>query len=205
MRWGSSDLNVFRQVFLDRDYELPPGLIDETIEPPALIVDAGANIGLSALFFAKTFPGVDILAIEPDAANFALLVQNVADCPKITPVRAALWWRHESLEVRDRGTGFWGLHVAPTASQASAIPVVTMDDVINDHAPDGCVSLLKLDIEGAESEVLQNADGWISSVRGIVAELHETMKPGVASIFESATRDFPLAVTRGELSWAFRH
>ena len=58
---------------------------------PRVVVDAGANIGLSTVFFANKFPQAKIVAIEPEPSNFAMLRDNVAPYPNVTPVQAALW------------------------------------------------------------------------------------------------------------------
>jgi len=48
---------------------------------PPLIIDAAANIGAAVVFFAYQFPKARIVALEPDAAKFALLTANTADFP----------------------------------------------------------------------------------------------------------------------------
>src|SRR6266404_7744998 len=59
LRIGTTDLTVYRQVFIERQYEhsLPIS--------PKVIVDAGANIGLSAVFFANKYPDSLVFAVEP--------------------------------------------------------------------------------------------------------------------------------------------
>ncbi|MEZ6091277.1 MAG: hypothetical protein R3C05_25325 [Pirellulaceae bacterium] len=50
--------------------------------------------------FAMRFPSARILAIEPEDANFELLLKNVERYPNITPIQAALWNRDESVVAR---------------------------------------------------------------------------------------------------------
>ena len=57
-RAGSSDLSVFRQIFLEREF----GCLDD-IEDARLVVDCGANVGYSAAYFLSRFPTTDIIAV----------------------------------------------------------------------------------------------------------------------------------------------
>src|SRR5438046_10692668 len=86
-RAQSSDEKVIRQIFIDRHYELrrlkrAAELMDYAARQGAgglrpLVVDAGANIGASAIHFVANVPAARVVAIEPDRANFELLSRNV--------------------------------------------------------------------------------------------------------------------------------
>jgi hypothetical protein len=52
---------------------------------PRVILDAGANIGLTSVYFAKKYPHARIVAIEPEASNFDVLTRNVRPYPSIIP------------------------------------------------------------------------------------------------------------------------
>ena len=198
IRRGTSDTAVFRQVFVERHYELPFGRSLHG-NGPALIVDTGANVGFSTLFFSQRFPFARIIAIEPDPGNFAALEQNVAGIATVTTMRAALWWRREPLASHDPGIGEWGYQVRPGTD--SAIPVVTLEELT---AAEQRVDLLKLDIEGAELELFSHASGWIDRVDAIAVELHERIRPGVTDVFEAATKDFARRIERGEITFVSR-
>src|SRR5687768_15197616 len=77
LRPGTSDVWILDQVVTKREYAV------DGIAPARAIVDAGANIGLATAFFATEHPTATILAIEPEAANHALLVQNSAPYPNV--------------------------------------------------------------------------------------------------------------------------
>ncbi len=51
---------------------------------PETIVDAGANIGVTSIYFANRYPGAKIFAVEAEASNFAMLVKNTQAYPSIT-------------------------------------------------------------------------------------------------------------------------
>ena len=99
LRAGGSDLAVFRQVAMRRDYD-PPAPFDDWLarRQAALlaagrrpvIVDGGANIGLFARDAAQRFPEARVIAVEPDAANLALARENGAGLANLDFVEAGL-------------------------------------------------------------------------------------------------------------------
>jgi FkbM family methyltransferase len=182
VRCPSTDVFVLLEVFTDRQYQMPADF-----RAPAVIVDAGANVGLASVFFASRYPNATIVAIEPDDDNFELLLANTAECTNVRPMKAALWHTHEQVELRDPGIGDWGLQVHPSAEAANGIATVTMDDLVAEY---GRVNLLKMDIEGAEREVLNASSSWLGSVGAIAVELHETETNDVLSLFGELTREF---------------
>src|SRR5262249_55744951 len=86
LRRHSSDFEVFRQVFLDQHYGRLP------VSDARIIIDAGANVGLSALFFLRAYPRARVIALEPDPANYAMAARNLrAYRGRCTLLPAALW------------------------------------------------------------------------------------------------------------------
>ena len=147
LRTGDSDGFVFGQVMIDWQYNLPQ------VDDVRLIVDAGANIGMSALYFARRYPGARIIAIEPDPDNYAMLVRNTRHLAAIRAVQGAVWPRRARLSIVD-----------PTRSRASrmvsegegkgpgGIASVQLDDVVAEH---GRIDILKIDVEGSEKELFE--------------------------------------------------
>jgi FkbM family methyltransferase len=72
---------------------------------PPVIIDAGANVGLCAVFYANRFPDARIIAIEPEPSNYEMLKKNTAPYPNITTVHAALWKENGPLRLFDTGEG----------------------------------------------------------------------------------------------------
>jgi FkbM family methyltransferase len=64
----------------------------ETDNPLPFIIDAGAQIGMSTLYFKKQYPGAEIVAIEPNTINFKLLEENIWEnqLDNVTTIQAAL-------------------------------------------------------------------------------------------------------------------
>jgi FkbM family methyltransferase len=189
VRLRTSDLAVVAQVFVDGEYDTDYGI------EPECIVDAGANIGASPIYFANRFPAARVVAIEPDPANYAILCSNVRRWPQITPVHAALWPEDTMVELSDPGYGTWGYQAS--VSRDGSIPAMSMNRLLESNGLER-VDLLKIDIEGAERELFEAAGDWIHRVRAIVIELHDQQTPGCEEAFTKATRDFQIRNTHGE-------
>lgn len=86
VRPGTADQAVYDEGFVDREYDI-------SCPEPKFIIDAGAHIGLSIVWFAKKYPHARILAIEPEESNFKLLCRNTRRYPLMTVLRAAVWGR----------------------------------------------------------------------------------------------------------------
>ncbi|HSE27296.1 MAG TPA: FkbM family methyltransferase [Gemmatimonadales bacterium] len=195
VRAGTSDIEVAGSVFGDGEFE------PITAPDCRLILDGGAHIGASALHFARRYPGATVVAVEPERENYELLRINTAGCPNVVPVRAALWSCEGTLDLWDRGTGPWGYTVIGAARGwellGQAVPAVTIGALLR-RAGWQSIDILKLDIEGAEKEVLLSAAEWIARVRVVIVELHEDIQPGATDALRGATAGFFRAERLGE-------
>ncbi len=201
LRIGTTDVSVFKQVLLERHYGVEVGFA------PKVIVDAGANIGLSSVFFANAFPEAKILAIEPEQSNFELLKQNVAAYPQIIPLQLALWSENKAICLVDPGNGNHGFQTDDHSSvgrHASATVTAMTIDALMERFSLSVIDILKVDIEGAEREVFESADPWMSRVNGVMIELHDHLKPGCTNAFEKATAGLPIRSAKGETVVRFR-
>ena len=70
---NSSDMTVFDQVFVANEYACL-----RNISSPRLILDLGANVGYSSVYFLNCFPTATVMAVEPDPDNFELCRKNLA-------------------------------------------------------------------------------------------------------------------------------
>jgi FkbM family methyltransferase len=184
VRLGTSDISTYREVFLQHAYAL------ELRTPPRVVVDAGANIGLTSVYFALRYPDARILAIEPEASNETLLAANAAPYPTITAVRGALWNADLPIDVVDPGLGKWGFRTrAANGHSGAQVPGMTIDTLMRTHGVD-YIDVLKVDIEGAEREVFADPSAWIDRVGVIIVELHDRFRTGCSRAFYRATGGF---------------
>jgi FkbM family methyltransferase len=162
---GCNDLDVLKSLLLDDAYgemELPA--------EPAVIVDLGSHVGASLLMFHARYPRARLVGVEPDPAVFARLRENTSGLgAELLNVAAA---------GRDGNVAFyawrdtWGSSMFPTdrARERIEVPALTLDTLLARVEAER-VGLLKLNIEGAEYDVLMGFQGW-DRVEAIVVEWH---------------------------------
>ena len=190
LRLPSSDAWTLEQIFVQQEYRF------DVARQPVSILDAGANIGLASILLANRFPRARIIAIEPEAGNFALLERNVAPYPNITPIRAALWHDNSTVDIVDPGLGHWGFMVrsgmrkpVPGDESVTEVPAITVDAIMQKYGLER-IDILKMDIEGAEYEVFDDPSRWISKVGALIVELHDRTRPGCSRRFYSRSSGF---------------
>lgn len=111
LRRGTSDIKVFEQIFIYREYDIP---IHHKV---AFILDGGSNIGLSAIFFKHKFPDATIVCIEPESNNFNILQKNTAGYTDIVCLKKGLWNKQTWLQVADTfNMGNWGFICSETTN-----------------------------------------------------------------------------------------
>ncbi|MEI6212822.1 MAG: FkbM family methyltransferase [Desulfuromonadales bacterium] len=144
-----------------------------------LIVDAGANIGASSVYFALKFPDARIIAVEPGAENHCLLAMNSAGL-NVDPRLAALASKTGTVSVIDVGAGFWGLRTAVSSGDnlGVTVPACTVNDIYAEQGSDFFPYIVKIDIEGGEKDLFSQNTEWISRTPCIIIELHDWMLPG---------------------------
>lgn len=196
LRTRSSDVATYHQIFIKTGYDVDLAVTPQTI------IDAGANVGFTSVYFAQKYPQANILAIEPESANFKLMRKNTRPYPTIVPVKAALWNTNAEIVIADPGVGTWGFRTHAQiethhGAYAGKAPGVTVDRLITDYNLE-FIDILKIDIEGAEKEVFENVTKWIHKIGVIMIELHERIKPGCTHTVMRATAGFDYKYENGE-------
>jgi FkbM family methyltransferase len=198
LRCRTSDIETYEKIFIKQEYRF------QVLAEPEVIVDAGANIGLAALYFTNRYPHARIIAIEPETSNFQLLKTNVEPYKNVVSLQAALWNEEREIFVSDYGRDKWGFVThectGPNGGgmrKCHSIQGITMDKLL-DAFHLNKIDILKMDIEGAEKEVFDDASVWINRVDSIIVELHEQFKPGCNRSFYNSTAGFASEWKQGE-------
>jgi FkbM family methyltransferase len=171
-RPNTSDIDVFRQVYVIREYRC----LDD-IRDAGLIIDCGANVGYSSAYFLSRFPKSYLMAIEPDPGNFSLLETNLAPYDnRYRAICSAVWSHPVALllsEVPFRDGKEWARTVRePRNGEKATMTSIDIGTLLAASGYDR-ISILKVDIEGAESIVFSsNYETWIGKVDNLVIELH---------------------------------
>lgn len=132
------------------------------------IIDGGANIGLSVLYFKSLYPKSRIVAFEPDEEVFNVLQRNVekSGYTGVEVVCRALWSSETTLSFMREGAD-GGRISQGSDPESKSIRTVRLRDYL-----DRKVDFLKLDIEGAETEVLLDCADRLGNVENLFVEYH---------------------------------
>jgi FkbM family methyltransferase len=137
------------------------------------IIDCGSNIGLSVVYFKKLFPHAKIAAFEPDS-NISKTLQKNIESFKLSYVEVnnkAIWVNNEGIEFQMEG-GFSGRIPKPgDVENIVKVPTQRLKDLLHEK-----VDFLKMDIEGAEYEVLLDCASNLHNISNIFIEYHSHIK-----------------------------
>lgn len=196
LRTNSSDIPTFQGVFTYKEYE-----VDLKFDPQN-IIDAGANIGLAAIYFANRYPKSRIVSIEPEKSNFSVLERNTRDYGNIRPIKNALSKQsRQVINIVDNGHGNWGfitesIEMSQGKNVADFAETITIEDIMKQHDME-YIDILKVDIEGAEKEVFEgNYQYWLPKTRCLMVELHDRLTPGSSKMVFKAISEYEFAYTQ---------
>ena len=170
VRAGSADPDVLVGAFHGL-YHLPSA----ELPSPRLIWDLGANIGLTMRQMATAFPNARIVGVELDPTNIELARRNLAPVAERTEiVEGAVWPEHGTLSYGlPDGEAEDSFRVGePGAGTAAA---VTLDELRDRF---GAPDYVKMDIEGAERDVLERNTAWADAITRIGVEYHDPYSLG---------------------------
>jgi FkbM family methyltransferase len=193
VRKRTTDTEVVWQCFVMKQYDVPTVMGARAIHRHAvalgyraivesgkrpLIVDCGANIGASSIWFKMRYPVASVIAVEPGPDNADMMRKNFAAFTEIVPVEAGIGPSSGTMFLEDDGGGEWGYktvaHETPTRIQ-----IKTVEDILHDHMSERDVPfILKIDIEGAEQALFEGPLGAISKFPVIIFESHDFYLPG---------------------------
>lgn len=142
------------------------------------ILDCGANVGLSALWFRINYPGLPLVAYEPDPGICRFLSENIA-VNLDADARSQVEIRHEAVMDASGPASFLsdgadGGRVVGNGARGGAetlinVPTVRLRDELLARGP---VSLLKLDVEGTEEALAVDCSDTLALAANIFIEYH---------------------------------
>ena len=144
----------------------------------------GANIGLGALYFLNRYPDARLTSVEPNPEAFRLLEINLASTrfpqASIRLDRRAVAAEDGEVEFvipKKNKTAVFasvnGIRTSGLEVDTLNVPCVALNRLISEK-----VDLLKLDIEGFEYEVLDQAEINAQKVSSLIIEFHDREKNG---------------------------
>jgi FkbM family methyltransferase len=201
------DRGVVDQIFRAADYQIHPDARFQTLVRYAaaqvaggkrpLVIDAGANIGASSVYFALQYPSGRVVAVEPEKGNAELLRRNCEGLD-IVVREAALGAEPGTAFLSDPGHSDWGFRVA----QNGTVPVsmVSVPELLEEADAQQLFPLIcKIDIEGGEAALFANNTAWVDRFALIIIELHDWLFPG-----EGNSRNFLKTIAAHDFDFMYR-
>jgi FkbM family methyltransferase len=147
-----------------------------------MIFDVGANVGQSALEFAKSFPEVEIHSFEPFKANFNKLIDNTRDTFAIRSHQLALSDRNGSMDllVDNVANSEWNSITEKRQREMKTYSDAYQETVLLCRGDSfcevqgiSCIDILKIDTEGHDAEVIQGFQQMFEtrSIRSVIVEV----------------------------------
>ncbi len=174
---GTDDMAVLLEVFLHGEYRRACDLLQR---PVRTVVDVGSNIGCSIAFLATCFPEARVVGVEPSPTNLAVArrtLKPLIESGRVVLVHGFIGGRARVARIGHRGLGGsaeLSLKEAGAGDNATNVPVITMPELMSEHNVHS-IDLLKCDIEGSELELFAECGDWISAVRAMAIELHDSL------------------------------
>ena len=156
-------LHALKEIFVEQCYH-------QNLPSNALIIDCGSNIGLSVMYLKKIAPDARIIAFEPDEANYEILQKNIESnqLNQVEVHKAAVWT--ENTELSFLVTGSMGSTIATNSDKNTVkVKALRLKDFLQQK-----VDFLKIDIEGAEYQVIKDISEDLKNVNSMFLEYHGT-------------------------------
>jgi len=206
----SSDLAVINQIFNLNVYSLEGWMHLELMEryknkireEVPLIIDAGANMGASSIYFHDAWHNSFVIAVEPERRNFALLNLNTID-KKIKSIEGAIGNKAGKLFLNDPGAGDVGFRVKAEGEYKVNVYEINQLLVIEENLKP---FIIKIDIEGGEKNLFDSNIEWLDKFPLTIIELHDWMLPteGTSRGFQKAIAERNFAILqKGENLFCF--
>jgi len=160
---GSTFLMSINEMFVKEFYKFK----SDTQRPR--IIDCGSYIGTSLLYFKINYPQAIVTGYEPDASNFSLLDMNLKNWnfADLNVVNAAIWVNNESVSFESEGNMSSRITAGSNDVSQKLVKCVRLRDLLEEQ-----VDFLKIDIEGAELEVLKDCSDKLHNVKNLFVEYH---------------------------------
>lgn len=176
LRHRTRDVNIFNEIIGGQNAYEPPAPVSAVLasqRDPLRVIDLGGNIGLFGIFILERFPDAEVITLEPDPANAALLRRAIA-----ANRLDARWRLIEAAATNGDGEVpfvpglFADSHIAAAGDAATVtVPAVNIFDVAHS------VDLLKVDVEGAEWDIILDPRMASLDAKVIVLEWHAANSP----------------------------
>lgn len=166
---------LIHEIIINEEYRF------KSLNNAPVIVDCGANIGMSVLYFKKCYPQANILAFEPNPTAFTLLSKNIQSyhLSNVETHHVALANSIGTIPFHfnnDKGTLTGSVQANRGGDNVIEVSCKKLSDFIQHFAS---IDLIKMDVEGAEIKIVEDLmqSGAIDKVKELIIEYHHNI-PG---------------------------
>jgi len=187
---GRPEWNGAREVLFDREYSFVTAAL-EGMEKP-VVLDLGANAGTFPIYIFSMFPGAEVHSFEPGGRTYDILEKNRGLNPgyEWKTYRAAVWKEDGEIEFQNFEAST-SSRIAAGGKGNETVPSASLGTILGETAGGRKIDLVKMDIEGAEEEVLAGNEQLIAErVENMVVEIH----PGrcsIENVISSLRKSYP--------------
>lgn len=172
-----SDYEVFEQIFCYKEYEiiLKMLLLNQFQNQRKIIIDAGANVGYTSVFFSLFLNEPKIFGIEPSSENCKIYLKNIKNLENIKIYQNALSERSNTFFNLDRAFRDgkdWS--ISTEENKNGNVKGISIQEIIVENKLN-YISLLKIDIEGAERFIFKKGNNFdfLKITQIIALEIHD--------------------------------
>jgi FkbM family methyltransferase len=174
-------LHTYKEIFENEIYRF------SSDSKMPVIIDCGANIGLSAIYFKLLYPNATVAAFEPDNNNFELLKKNIElnNLKNVELHKKAVWIKDGNISFEANESEASSIS-EDNADNTTLVECIKLALFLSQYKK---IDFLKMDIEGAEDKVIHDCSDVLSNIENMFIEYHgktrETEKLiGMLSLFE---------------------
>jgi len=152
----------FKEIFVEEYYRF-----NVDVDNP-IIYDCGANVGTSCAYFKTLFSSSKIKAFEADPKVGEILRKNLTSnkIENVEIIHKAVWINNDGVEIGLEGADGSSIYLK---NNTTFIPSIRLKDLLESETR---IDFLKLDIEGAEFEVMNDCRKSLNNVKNIFIEFH---------------------------------
>jgi FkbM family methyltransferase len=171
--WGDYDLENLRR---SQDiHELYTKIVSHNKIP--LIIDLGGHAGISAAYFAYSYPAAKIVVLEPHPLNYSHALKNTKHIKNVSVQNMAIGDTCARGELEDPGLGNDAYRNIFNVDEGS-VQVINMKEILARYSKISFVPfIIKCDIEGSEKQLFSSNTDWVEQFKVLIIELHDWLFP----------------------------
>ncbi len=163
IRTYKGDISIFNEIFWKKTYSIPSNYLKN----PHTIIDLGAHVGFTSVFYSLQYPDSKVYSVEASKKNFNILKENVKTFENITAINKVIYPSDGQILFDDSGVSY----NTKISSKGDLMESISMNTLMNTYNIEK-IDLIKIDIEGAEKELLKSNNSWLEITDNIIIELH---------------------------------